>query len=164
MVRPCQTRRISASPTLRVFKPRGIPLGELQVVDLGLDELEALRLADSEGLYQEEAAERMGVSRVTFGRILEKAHGKVAEALLEGKALVIGKGPVQLESAQEGMCPIHGGPRRRGRHCKCPDEKPGREDETGPEASDRASANAARVGPPTEPARRVRRHRCEGDA
>lgn len=56
---------------------------------LTLPELEALRLADLEGLYQEEAARRMGVSRATFGRILEGARRKVAEALVTGKGLEV---------------------------------------------------------------------------
>ncbi len=54
-----------------------------------MDELETLRLADYEGLYQEDAALRMKISRQTFGRILQEAHRKVAECLLKGKALKI---------------------------------------------------------------------------
>ncbi len=54
-----------------------------------MDELEALRLADVEGLYQEEAARQMNISRATFGRIVEAAHRKVADAILHGKALRI---------------------------------------------------------------------------
>jgi len=53
-----------------------------------VDEFEAIRLADLEGLYQEPAAEKMSVSRQTFGRIIESAHQKVAEALVRGKALM----------------------------------------------------------------------------
>lgn len=60
------------------------------------DEFEALRLADYEGLYQEQAAERMGVSRQTFGRIVEAARRKVAEALVKGLALRIGGGQVEM--------------------------------------------------------------------
>jgi len=71
------------------FKPRGIPLSGLDEVNLEIDELEALRLADYEGLYQQEAAARMNVSRATFGRIVEAAHRKVADAILHGKALKI---------------------------------------------------------------------------
>jgi predicted DNA-binding protein (UPF0251 family) len=70
---------------------------ELEEVVLALDEFEALRLADLEGLYQEQAAERMNVSRPTFGRILEAAHRKLADALVHGKALRIEGGPVQQE-------------------------------------------------------------------
>jgi hypothetical protein len=94
---------------------------------LQMDELEALRLADKEGLYHEEAAERMGVSRVTFGRILQQAHAKVATALVEGRPLLFGTGPVQVApegSTEDGPCPIHGGPRRRGRTCRCPSNRP----------------------------------------
>ncbi len=56
---------------------------------MSLDEFEAIRLADHEGLYQEEAAGRMDVSRATFGRILDSARGKVADAIVNGKALRI---------------------------------------------------------------------------
>ncbi len=92
---------------------------ELPVVRLDLDGLEALRLADLEGLYQEAAAEQMGVSRATFGRIVATARARVAEALLEGKALRIGGGAV-VEGAPDVLpCPVHGGERRRGRGCRC---------------------------------------------
>jgi len=67
-------------------------MSELERVVLELDELEALKLADLEGRYQEDAAEVMGVSRQTFGRIVETARKKVAEALLHGKALAIEPG------------------------------------------------------------------------
>lgn len=71
------------------FKPRGIPLVELEEVSVRLDELEAIRLADYEGLYHEDAAQKMKISRATFGRILDEARHKVAEAILKGKALKI---------------------------------------------------------------------------
>ena len=119
MPRPKQVRHVSRRPAIKGFKPMGIPLPDLEVLSLQLDELEALRLADAEGLSQEKAAEHMGVSRVTFGRILQRAHEKVAEALLEGKALVIGEGPVRFGASPDGSCPVHGGPRRRGRACRC---------------------------------------------
>jgi predicted DNA-binding protein (UPF0251 family) len=64
-------------------------LFKLEEVFLLMDEVEALRLADLEGLYHEDAARKMGVSRATFGRILKQAKRKVAEALLKGKALKI---------------------------------------------------------------------------
>jgi predicted DNA-binding protein (UPF0251 family) len=117
--RPAHLRQISLRPSVKGFKPIGTPMSELEIVSLQLDELEAVRLADREGLYQEEAAFRMGVSRVTFGRILRDAHEKVAEALLDGKALVIGEGPVRFEPGGRGFCAVHGGPRRRGRACRC---------------------------------------------
>ena len=92
----------------------------LQQVALTVDELEAIRLADLEGLYQEQAAQQMHVSRQTFGRILEAAHKKVAEALVNGKALSIEGGPIEV-AAPSGPKPCgpergRGGPgRRRGR-------------------------------------------------
>ena len=89
MPRPKRCRRIGAAPGSTYFKPRGIPLSGLDEVVLGVDEFEAIRLADLEGLYQELAAEKMSVSRQTFGRIIAAAHHKVAEALVRGKALKI---------------------------------------------------------------------------
>jgi predicted DNA-binding protein (UPF0251 family) len=64
-------------------------LTRLEEVSLSLDELEAIRLADLEGLYHERAASEMDVSRATFGRILDAARRKVAEAIVNGKALKI---------------------------------------------------------------------------
>lgn len=69
------------------FKPRGIPLKELEEVILNDDEIEAIRLADHELMYQEDASKKMNISRQTFGRIIESAHKKVADALISGKAL-----------------------------------------------------------------------------
>lgn len=94
MPRPCCRRRIAGAPPAGVFKPAGVPGRLLEEVVLGLDGLEAIRLADLEGLYQEEAAARMGVSRATFGRIVAEARRRVAEALVEGKLLRIEGGPV----------------------------------------------------------------------
>ncbi len=76
-------------PPCACFKPAGIPARELEHVMLTVGEYEALRLADYEGLYQEQVAARMGVSRQTVGRILENARRKVAEAITRGKALRI---------------------------------------------------------------------------
>jgi predicted DNA-binding protein (UPF0251 family) len=122
MPRPQRLRHVGEKPLIQGLKPLGIPITELEVISMQLDEVEALRLADQEGLYHEGAAERMGVSRVTFGRILQRAHAKVAEALLEGKALLIGEGPIQFGQEEDETCPIHGGPRRRGRGCRCAGE------------------------------------------
>lgn len=71
------------------FKPRGIPMNYLDEVSLEPDEFEALKLRNLHGLYQEKAAEQMGISRQTFGRILESAHKKIADALINGKAIMI---------------------------------------------------------------------------
>jgi predicted DNA-binding protein (UPF0251 family) len=89
MVRPRKCRCVTCKPEAYYFKPRGIPLVQLEEVLLTLDELEALRLADFERAYHEEAASQMGISRATFGRVIEQARHKVAEALLKGKALRI---------------------------------------------------------------------------
>jgi uncharacterized protein len=84
-------------PAASVFKPAGIPVRMLDEVVLALDEFEAIRLADLQGLYHEEAAEKMRVSRPTFGRIIDAARRKVAEAVIMGKALRIAGGPVYAE-------------------------------------------------------------------
>lgn len=101
MPRPFCQRRIAFVPSVTYFKPAGIPLRELDEVALTLDELEALRLADLNGLYQEQGASEMGISRATFGRIVESARRKVAEALTAGKALRLEGGPV-VHQAQPG--------------------------------------------------------------
>jgi predicted DNA-binding protein (UPF0251 family) len=95
MPRPCRCRKIRCSPDTDYFKPRGIPLDMLEEVNLTLDELEAMRLADLEGLYQEDAAEKMDISRQTFGNIINSAHKKTADALLNAKALKIEGGKVR---------------------------------------------------------------------
>ena len=104
MGRPKHCRRIGFLPDSKYFKPRGIPLSVLEEIILTVDECEALRLADLEGLYQEQAAEKMAVSRQTFGRIIESAHKKVAEALVEGKALKIEGGEIEMAKMRKFNC------------------------------------------------------------
>lgn len=89
MARPMICRKVSCDVTAKYFKPQGIPMRFLEEIAMELDEIEAIRLADLEGLYQFDAAARMGVSRQTFGNIIARAHKKVATALLCGKALRI---------------------------------------------------------------------------
>lgn len=89
MARPKQNRQVSTAPRVTYFKPRGIPLVGLEEVRLSVEELEALRLADLEGRPCCEACGLMGVSRHTFGRVLNSARRAVAEALVIGKALRI---------------------------------------------------------------------------
>ena len=115
MPRPCCQRRVGFVPGVTYFKPAGIPLTELEEVIVTLDELEALRLADRHGMYQEQAAEQMKISRPTFARIVEAARKKVAEALIHGKALRLEGGPV-IHEVPAGM-QAHGrcGGRGRGR-------------------------------------------------
>jgi len=96
MPRPLICRRIAGCARAEFFKPAGIPLSSLEEVRLGHDELEALRLADLEGLYQAEAAEKMGISRQTFGNIIESARRKIADALVNGRALRIQGGSYQM--------------------------------------------------------------------
>ena len=79
------------SPNITYFKPRAVPLSILEEVDLGVDELEALRLCDLKTLSQAKAAEKMGISQSTLGRILTSARKKIAEALIKGKAIKIVK-------------------------------------------------------------------------
>lgn len=94
MARPHKQRFVGLPPKASLFKPRGIPLSDLEVSVLSLDELEALRLADLGNDQHEHAAAKMNVSRPTFGRILEHARRTVADALINGKALQIEGGPV----------------------------------------------------------------------
>lgn len=89
MPRPPCPRTINHTPPARYFKPAGIPLRELEEIELAADEVECLRLADCEGLYHEEAARHMAVSRQTFERILRRARKKTAAALVHGRALRI---------------------------------------------------------------------------
>ena len=96
MPRPVNERRLEALIAPRVMKPAGLPARELEELRLGFDEAEALRLADLEGMYQEAAARSMGVSRQTFGRIVESARRKTADAVLNGKALRVEGGEIAL--------------------------------------------------------------------
>jgi len=89
MPRPKKYRCIKCKPDATYFKPRGIPMMHLEEIALTIDELEAIRLADLEELYHEDAAKKMRISRQTFGRILNNAHKKVSECLIKGKALKI---------------------------------------------------------------------------
>lgn len=84
-----RARCIGFDPGFICFKPCGRPGRGMETLELGADELEALRLSDFEGLYQEECARRMGISRTTLSRTLAAAHRKVADALLHGKRLII---------------------------------------------------------------------------
>lgn len=89
MSRPFKNRKVNGLFNAACYKPNGIPLSVLAGIELRVDELEALRLADLEEMYQEQAAAEMGVSRQTFGNIVKKARKKVADALVNGKALKI---------------------------------------------------------------------------
>ena len=120
MGRPPRPRIVRHWPDAIYYKPQGVPLRVLAEVTIGLDELEALRLADREGLSQEEVGRQMQISRPTAGRILAEARRKVADALVTGKALRIEGGPafpppVPPTGAMPGFGPGCGRHRRRGR-------------------------------------------------
>jgi predicted DNA-binding protein (UPF0251 family)/phage FluMu protein Com len=104
MSRPKCCRKVGCAPDNNYFKPRGIPTTQIDEIILSLDEFEAIRLADLEGLYQENAAGKMNISRQTFGRILESAHKKVADVLINGKALKIEGGEVAIEDTKRIRC------------------------------------------------------------
>lgn len=87
MPRPMKLRQVAMTPSVTFFKPVGVPMGSLEMVTLALEEVEAIRLKDIEDLHQEECGERMGVSRATFHQVLGSAHAKVADAILNGKAI-----------------------------------------------------------------------------
>jgi len=98
MPRPKKKRCIYNDPGLRYFKPRGIPLTELNIICLGLDEYEAIRLSDLLGMSQIEAAKNMNISRGTYQRILKSAHSKIAEALDKNYAIELKGGNVEIKS------------------------------------------------------------------
>ncbi|WP_031516291.1 DUF134 domain-containing protein [Desulfofalx alkaliphila] len=87
MSRPSKCRRVEFIPEITYFKPAGVPLVNLEEVSLAVEELEAIRLKDLEYLEQEQCAQRMQVSRPTFHRVLTSARHKVAQALVQGKAI-----------------------------------------------------------------------------
>ncbi len=87
MPRPRSCRRVGFKPEATYFKPQGIPLRELEVVQLSFEELEAYRLRHIKNLEQTEAAEKMNTSQSTYQRILYSAYEKIADALVNGKAI-----------------------------------------------------------------------------
>jgi len=117
VARPPKVRRVEFVPHATYFKPAGIPAQELEEVVLTVEEVEALRLRDLLKLDQESCAERMGVSRATFQRILGEAREKVTGALIEGKALRISGGTYYYAQPGSGHCHRHhpGARHRKGR-------------------------------------------------
>ncbi|MDI6809834.1 MAG: DUF134 domain-containing protein [Candidatus Eisenbacteria bacterium] len=95
-VRPKKTRWVKCLPVERCFKPRCKPLSKLEVVSLSIDEFEAIRLSCLEGHTQEKAAKRMKISRPTFSRIEASAHKKIADALVNIKAIRIEGGTCKV--------------------------------------------------------------------
>jgi predicted DNA-binding protein (UPF0251 family) len=96
MVRPQKDRRVAFNPEISYFKPRGIPMVRLEEVRLTVDEREAIRLSDLLGMSHEEAGRCMGVSRATFGRIIQKGRKIIADALINGKAINVEGGNYRI--------------------------------------------------------------------
>ncbi|MFY9707405.1 MAG: DUF134 domain-containing protein [Desulfobacterales bacterium] len=125
MVRPQKDRFVAFKPNTSYFKPRGIPMLDLDEVRLTVDEREAIRLSDLQGLSHEEAGRCMGVSRATFGRIIQRARKAVADAIINGKAINIEGGNFKMVDAarffQCHHCSHHWEePRGTGRPQGCP--------------------------------------------
>ena len=91
MTRPKLCRKIGFNPNITYFKPQGVPMRFLKVVNLSLEEIEALRLKNIEELEQTECAKKMKTSQSTFQRILSSAYKKISDALINGKAIEIVK-------------------------------------------------------------------------
>ena len=96
MPRPTRCRRVWFQPGITYFKPAGIQMIELNEVILTYDEVEAIRLKDYEQLNQEAAAKKMNISQPTFHRLVLAARKKIAEALINGKAIKIGGGNFKM--------------------------------------------------------------------
>jgi len=96
MPRPTKWRCVDSIPQIAYFKPVGVPHSVLDEVLLSVEEAEAIRLKDLDGLRQKECAERMHISRPTFHRVLESARAKLADALINGKAIRIEGGSFEM--------------------------------------------------------------------
>lgn len=96
MPRPVKQRFVQSLPRVNFFRPVGVPRAQWREVTLSIEEAEAIRLKDLEGLGQEVSAQRMRVSRPTFQRVLESGRKKMAEALIEGKAIRVEGGNFEV--------------------------------------------------------------------
>jgi predicted DNA-binding protein (UPF0251 family) len=95
---------VAGEPGCEIFKPVGVPISAIEEVVLSMDEFEAIRLADFDGLYHDKAAEQMKVSRQTFGRIIQAARHKVAQVLVKGLALRIEGGEIEMAKMRTFEC------------------------------------------------------------
>ena len=109
MPRPRKPRFVQGRPLVDAFIPNGTPPWGREEAILSIEGLEAIKMSDYQGLDHETAAERMNVSRQTFGRILAEARSIVADALVTGKVL-------RIEGGHFEMPPWGRGRHRRGRH------------------------------------------------
>lgn len=89
MARPRLCRKTSFNPDVTYFKPQGVPMCDLEIVELTIEEIEAYRLRHIDDLEQKEAADKMHTSQSTYQRILYSAYKKIADALINGKAIQI---------------------------------------------------------------------------
>jgi len=96
MPRPVKCRRVNFLPEVKYYKPAGVPIRDVAEVCLSIEEVEAIRLKDLEGLEQEASAAMMNISRPTYHRVLNAAHHKIAEALFSGKAIRIEGGNFEI--------------------------------------------------------------------
>ena len=117
MPRPVRPRWVWSTPSVTYYKPAGVRKASLEIVVLSVDELEAVRLSDLQGLTQQEAAEKMNVSQPTFNRILSSARRKIADAIINGKALRIEGGAYQVVTGRRMRGRRAGGPAGT---CVCP--------------------------------------------
>jgi len=138
MPRPRRFRKVRFWPEVTYFKPAGVRLVDLKETILTVDEFEALRLKDLEGLDQADAAKKMGISQPTFNRLLASARKKSADAIVNGKAIRVEGGSYTMVGPafrrggfgrggppQTCICPVCGimQPKQRGMPCanmKCP--------------------------------------------
>ena len=121
MVRPAKPRFVRGPLWIDYFKPSGVPLSVLEEIVLRVEELEAIKLKDLEDLDQEECAKKMKISRGTFQRILNSAKKKIADALVNGKAIKVEGGnykmPIARGMGRGGFGRRAGGPPT---FCVCP--------------------------------------------
>ena len=112
MPRPRHCRRVCFEPGITYFKPAGVPMTDLEEIVLTVDEFEAIRLKDVDGLEQEQSAQRMNISQPTFHRLYLEARKKIADVIVNGKALKIEGGTYEInpqhKSGRNGSCYIRG--------------------------------------------------------
>ena len=96
MVRPRRARSISFQPDVTYFKPIGVPMAHLKETMLSFDELETIRLIDSEGLDQTKSAKKMKISQSTLSRLLKEGRKKLADAIIQGNAIKIQGGNFKM--------------------------------------------------------------------
>jgi len=114
MPRPLSSKTVCCEPDVVYFKPRGVPIDELEKVELQVEELEALKLCDLECIAQGKAAAKMGISQPTLSRLLSSGRKKLADAVVLGKAIRISGGNYTVDPGRwKGRCCRRGG-RRKG--------------------------------------------------